>query len=256
MNVQTEFAPPGSSLYYSVLHCDEDLRKKIIALRGFYQAVQKIFYKIQDPSLVQIKFQWWHDELERLKNQSAQHPAMKILQDDFHHHAELETILHTFTEDTKISLYENENDLDKFYLNTAGLLEKILAEIQGIKTQTTENLGIFIQKVSDLKELRQAVLRGKIYLSGEQLLRHRVNLYELSQLKLTPPIYDLFKNHASNLHELRDKTMPCLCSRSTSILANIHNALLNEIEHAGFPILTQSISLTPLRQWWIAWKTK
>ena len=35
----------------------------------------------------------------------------------------------------------------------------------------------------------------------------------------------------------------------------IYRALLNEIEHDGFQVLTQRISLTPMRKLWIAWRT-
>jgi len=39
------------------------------------------------------------------------------------------------------------------------------------------------------------------------------------------------------------------------IMAAIYRALLGEIERDGFHVLTQRISLTPLRKFYIAWKT-
>ena len=39
------------------------------------------------------------------------------------------------------------------------------------------------------------------------------------------------------------------------IMAAIYRALLEEIERDGFRVLTQRTSLTPLRKFWIAWKT-
>jgi phytoene synthase len=39
------------------------------------------------------------------------------------------------------------------------------------------------------------------------------------------------------------------------IMAAIYRALLEEIERDGFPVLTGKTSLTPLRKFWIAWKT-
>jgi len=38
-------------------------------------------------------------------------------------------------------------------------------------------------------------------------------------------------------------------------MAAIYRALLDEIERDGFHVLKQRISLTPLRKFWIAWKT-
>ncbi|MFN9763828.1 MAG: squalene/phytoene synthase family protein, partial [Pseudomonadota bacterium] len=39
------------------------------------------------------------------------------------------------------------------------------------------------------------------------------------------------------------------------MMANIYRALLDEIEKAGFQVLHQRISLTPLRKLWIATRT-
>ena len=39
------------------------------------------------------------------------------------------------------------------------------------------------------------------------------------------------------------------------IMAAIYRSLLDEIERDGFRVLTQRTSLTPLRKFWIAWKT-
>jgi phytoene synthase len=38
-------------------------------------------------------------------------------------------------------------------------------------------------------------------------------------------------------------------------MAAIYRQLLAEIERDGFRVLTQRTSLTPLRKFWIAWKT-
>jgi len=38
-------------------------------------------------------------------------------------------------------------------------------------------------------------------------------------------------------------------------MAGIYRALLVEIERDGFHVLTLKTSLTPLRKFWIAWRT-
>ena len=37
-------------------------------------------------------------------------------------------------------------------------------------------------------------------------------------------------------------------------MAAIYRTLLDEIERAGFAVLNQRISLTPIRKLWIAWR--
>jgi phytoene synthase len=38
-------------------------------------------------------------------------------------------------------------------------------------------------------------------------------------------------------------------------MAAIYRTLLDEIERDGFHVLTRKTSLTPLRKFWIAWRT-
>ena len=46
-----------------------------------------------------------------------------------------------------------------------------------------------------------------------------------------------------------------LSRRQGLIMAAIYRQLLAEIERDGFQVLAQRTSLTPLRKFWIAWKT-
>jgi phytoene synthase len=40
------------------------------------------------------------------------------------------------------------------------------------------------------------------------------------------------------------------------MMASIYRTLLREIEADGFQVLHQRVSLTPLRKFWLAWKTQ
>ena len=38
-------------------------------------------------------------------------------------------------------------------------------------------------------------------------------------------------------------------------MAAIYRTLLDEIERDGYPVMRARVSLTPIRKFWIAWKT-
>ncbi len=217
---------PGSSLYYSLLFADNAQRENIRHYRAIYQKLK---------TLHPAAMEWWQQELQKTP--------------------ELLTIFDAFIKDSQTSLYEDELHLHEFYKNTAGAFERILGKFYGVTDTKTlealENLGIFIEKVNHLKNLKKYLTKNKIYISGKQLLKHRVNLYELSRGQLTPDIRQLFQddvNHTlSYFSPVKNKQI-----RPSVILANIQKALLNEIQRSDFPILTHHISLTPLRKWWIA----
>ena len=66
---------------------------------------------------------------------------------------------------------------------------------------------------------------------------------------------------AARAREHYEKAMQALppadrkAQRPGLIMAAIYRTLLDEIERDGFRVLTQRTSLTPLRKFWIAWRT-
>lgn len=229
-------AEPGSSLYYSLLYVDQGLRQKILALRHMGEKLSHI---------KPVAFEWWHNYLQQ-------------------HHPALLPALAAFLQDSQTSLYEEEALLQHFYQQTAGSIEKEIALLCGVTDpailEIAENLGIFTARAIHLRDLRKLIIAGKIYFSGEMLIKHHVNLYAFSQMSLMPDIKNLLSEETQYLKKLfleastklskplRKQLSPCY------ILAKIHYQLLLEIERANFPIFTQSIGLTPLRKWWIAWR--
>ena len=71
----------------------------------------------------------------------------------------------------------------------------------------------------------------------------------------------LMRFQARRAQEYYDRAMAALpvedrrAQRPGLIMAAIYAALLAEIERDGFRVLAQRTSLTPLRKFWIAWKT-
>jgi len=71
----------------------------------------------------------------------------------------------------------------------------------------------------------------------------------------------LMSFQAARAREYYEKAMQALPAedrkpqRPGLIMAAIYRTLLDEIERDGFGVLNQRTSLTPLRKFWIAWKT-
>lgn len=217
---------PGSTLYYSLLYCDP---AKHDILRHYH----RIYHKLK--TLQPVAVTWWRNELQKTP--------------------ELLPLLDAFEKDLAVHIYEDDAHVETFYKNTAGAFERILGHHYGVTDPVSlehlEKLGIFIEKINHLQHLKKTLAKNKTYFSGEQLLKHRVNLYELSQGVITPDIRQLLNDHVaqtlSTFYTPNDKSL-----RPTLIMANIQKALLLEIQRSDFPLFTHHISLTPLRKWWIA----
>lgn len=217
---------PGSSLYYSLLFTDKTQRENIRHYRAIYKKLKTLH-----PAAVE----WWRNEIQKTPD--------------------LLPIFEAFAKDAETHIYEEDADLDDFYKKTAGAFERILGKCYGVTDPHTlhhlEKLGIFIEKVNHLRDFAKHLAKIKIYISGNQLLKHRVNLYELSRQQLTPDIQCLFEDNIAQTLSYYSSNKNKLI-RPTRILANIQKALLTEIQRSNFPVLTHHISLTPLRKWWIA----
>jgi phytoene synthase len=84
---------------------------------------------------------------------------------------------------------------------------------------------------------------------------------DILQSRETPEFQRLMSFEAARARGYYEKAMQ-RCRRKTAsrsapglIMAAIYRTLLDEIERDGFRVLTQRTSLTPLRKFWIAWKT-
>jgi phytoene synthase len=254
----------GSSIYYSMLYCEESQRNIIGLLRQLFQTLKDIVLESREPPIAQTKLLWWQEELQSL---TPQHPLTKAL---LPYHAlidqqALQNIISMLIKDLHTPLYETHEKLLTYYSGTAGMFEQMLAPIYGVNDKDIikklNDFGVFIQMVNNLRDLRLIMQHGRTYISGELLLAHQVTLKQLSAYQLTDNIRQLFNNLShiaksyfqsaqENLADpQRKKVLP------TVILANIHKKTLNEIERSDFPVLQQRIGLTPLRKWWISCKT-
>lgn len=74
---------PGSSLYYSLLWTDNDTKERYVQRLTLLQSLNNTLDDVQDPQVAQQKIHWWHEELERMLNSEARHPATQACQGSF-----------------------------------------------------------------------------------------------------------------------------------------------------------------------------
>jgi len=72
-------APEGSSLYYAVLFYPPQYRRRLIALFALAEELDSTLVDCRDPGVARMKFQWWHEEIERLFSERPRHPVSREL---------------------------------------------------------------------------------------------------------------------------------------------------------------------------------
>ncbi len=73
----------GSSLYYSLLWTAPEARARFIARLELLQALNSTLDEVQEATVAETKIHWWHEELQRMIDGEARHPATKACQPSF-----------------------------------------------------------------------------------------------------------------------------------------------------------------------------
>jgi phytoene synthase len=139
------------------------------------------------------------------------------------------------------------------------------ASIFGVTNPQTlryaEALGLAFQLTNIIRDVGEDARKGRIYLPINELQQFNVTAADLLNARHSEKFEALMKFQADRAQRLYDEAFALLpkedrrAQRPGLMMAAIYRTLLDEIEHDGFHVLNQKISLTPLRKLWLAWKT-
>jgi phytoene synthase len=140
------------------------------------------------------------------------------------------------------------------------------ARIHGYRDETTPeavaDLGAAIELAARVQDLRAETARGRIRIPHDALAHHGVSAAALLERESPARLRHMVAEHCERIgadlaHGLaRVPAVDRRAQQSALILAEILLATLAEIRRDGYRILHHRIALTPLRELWIAWRTR
>ena len=74
---ETEHIREGSSLYYSLLWTETSAKRRFGERLALLKAMATTLDDVQEPQVAEKKIHWWHEELQRLTDGVARHPATR-----------------------------------------------------------------------------------------------------------------------------------------------------------------------------------
>ena len=113
-----------------------------------------------------------------------------------------------------------------------------------------------------IRDVGEDALRGRIYLPVNELQQFEVKAHEILNRVHSDRFVALMRFQAERAHRVYDEALallPAADRRSQKpglMMASIYRTLLREIAADGYQVLHQRVSLTPLRKFWLAWKTQ
>ncbi len=266
---QQKTAQSGSSFYYSFLFLTPERRRAITALYAFCREVDDTVDECTDESIARIKLSWWRKEIANMYEGQQTHPVTQALQPHLAAYnlqqQHLQAIIDGMEMDLNQTRYLDYTALSKYCWHVASVVGILSASIFGATRPETlqyaEKLGHAFQLTNIIRDVGEDARKGRIYLPVNELQQFNVTAADLLNARHSENFEKLMAFQAARAQQVYDEAFALLpkedrrAQRPGLMMSAIYRTLLTEVEADGYHVLTQRISLTPIRKLWLAWKT-
>jgi 15-cis-phytoene synthase len=268
--VQQKAASSGSSFYYAFLFLPKERRAAITAFYAFCREIDDVVDEVFDPGVAHTKLAWWQGEVAKAFAGEPTHPVMKALmplasayQIEARH---LLAVIEGCQMDLAQNRYLDYPTLQRYCHLVAGIVGEVAARIfgqtQDATTAYAHKLGLAFQLTNIIRDVGEDAQRGRIYLPISELQQFDVKAHEILKREYSERFTKLMAfqtQRALGLYEEALSLLPAADARSQKpglMMASIYRTLLKEIAADNYQVLHQRNSLTPLRKFYLAWKTQ
>ena len=266
---QKKAAASGSSFYYSFLFLPAPRRRAITALYAFCREVDDVVDEAAEMQIAAAKLAWWRAEVANLYRGNPQHPVTRALAPFIGEYSlpqeQLNEIIDGMEMDLTQTRYLDWPGLERYCHRVAGVVGLLAAGIFGYRDarslEYARDLGIAFQLTNIIRDVGEDARKNRIYLPMDELKRFDVPAADILIARETPQFNALMRfqdERARGWYGTAFAALPAVDRRAQRpglIMAAIYKALLDEIVRDDFRVLSRRTSLTPLRKFWIAWKT-
>jgi len=266
---QQKAAASGSSFYYSFLFLPAPRRRAITALYAFCREVDDVVDETAEMQIAAAKLAWWRAEVANLYRGNPQHPVTRALLPFIAEYSlpqeHLNEIIDGMEMDLTQTRYLDWPALERYCHRVAGVVGLLAARIFGYSDgralEYARDLGIAFQLTNIIRDVGEDARKNRIYLPMDELKRFDVPAADILIARETPQFNALMRfqdERARGWYGTAFAALPAVDRRAQRpglIMAAIYKALLDEIVRDDFHVLSRRTSLTPLRKFWIAWKT-
>ena len=260
-----ELAPrAGSTLYYVLLYAPMPLRQALTLIESFRQLMISIPLTCSNLDLAHAKLAWWHEEVERIGGGVPRHALGRALVPWVQTHPALHIALQTnvlgITQLLTATRFASRGERFAAYSQTHAGLWAMHASLSGATSgellAAAGRAGSLVQLSYALNELRQHVDSGIAIITrdseppslpGDQLAN--AAWYAALAARDIAALQDELRAACAALP--RGATL-----RTLKVAAALALATLAEVAADGSRVWEHRIELTPLRQLWLAWRTR
>lgn len=266
---QQKASQSGSSFYYSFLFLPLERRRAITALYAFCREVDDAVDVPTDPGVARATLGWWRNEVAQLYAGNAQHPVTKALVPAIGpfniQQLQLGEIMDGMEMDLDHNRYPDFDSLRLYCHRVAGVVGLLSAGVFGYRKPETlayaEKLGLAFQLTNIVRDVGEDARKNRIYIPADEMRRFGVSEADLLGARHTDAFSRLMEFQAQRARGCYADALAVLpaedrrAQRPGLAMAAIYCTLLDEIRRDRYRVLTRRTALTPIRKFWIAWKT-
>ena len=268
--VQQKAAASGSSFYYAFLFLPKERRAAITAFYAFCREIDDVVDEVLDPGVAATKLAWWQSEVSKSFAGQPTHPVMKALMPLAGTYGIAARHLQAVIEGCQMDLAQNRYldfaNLQRYCHLVAGIVGEVAARIFGQTNDATtayaHKLGLAFQLTNIIRDVGEDAQRGRIYLPVNELQQFDVKAHEVLKRQYSDRFTALMQFQTQRALTLYDEALAMLppqdrrAQKPGLMMASIYRTLLREIAQDNYQVLHQRVSLTPLRKFYLAWKTQ
>jgi 15-cis-phytoene synthase len=249
----------AKNFYYSFLLLPRDQRNAMCAVYAFMRYCDDLS---DEPGASREPLERWRIALDHaLAGQYDGHPTLPAFHDTVQRYKIPPQYFHEMIDGVSSDLQPRRmqtfDELYRYCYQVASVVGLTTIHIFGFDSPAAlplaEKCGIAFQLTNILRDVREDLSRGRIYLPDEDLNRFGVTSDDLKSAEFI----DLMRFEACRARSYYKESQPLLSmvhARSRSslwALIEIYSRLLAKIEASNYDVLSRRIALSPLEKSWI-----
>ncbi|UUZ49009.1 presqualene diphosphate synthase HpnD [Massilia sp. B-10] len=267
---QQKTVQSGSSFYYSFLFLpQEQPTSRSPRCTRSAAEVDDTVDECTDQSIARIKLAWWRNEISSMYAGKPTHPVTQAMAPHLTvydlQEKHMQAIIDGMEMDLDQTRYLDYPAMQKYCWHVASVVGILSASIFSVTNPKTleyaEKLGLAFQLTNIIRDVGEDARKGRIYLPVNELQQFNVTAADLLNARHSEKFEALMRFQVERAKKVYDEAFALLpkedrrAQRPGLMMAAIYRTVLDEIERDNFHVLTQRISLTPIRKLWLAWKT-
>ncbi len=253
-----------TNFYYSFVFLPAEKRHAIEAVYAFARRGDDVADSGLQADAAGHQLDRYRQSLEHCYAGNGETPELRALAQTVHRfripRQPFEDLILGLEMDLRGARYETFNDLALYCYRVASTIGLIAVEIFGYSNPQSRdyavNLGMALQMVNILRDLKSDAQRGRLYLPREDLEQFGVRPEEIFQGRFSDPFIELMQfecDRARHYFDLARQMLPPEDRRamiSAEIMAAIYWRILNRIQNRRYNVFGERIRLSrPLKFW-------